>query len=60
MDANIKGALNQLNRSWKAFEHNGTPMTKQQVKKVLTYGLMRGYKYTSEFQDGEVDKILNE
>lgn len=35
MHADIIGALNAINISWKAFEHKGVKMTKQQVKKVL-------------------------
>jgi hypothetical protein len=59
MYANIQGALNQLNKSWSAFEHKGESMTKNQVKIVLEYGLAKGYKYTSEFSDSEIDEILN-
>ena len=58
MNADIKGALNQINRSWRAFEHRGQPMTKAEVKKVLEYGLAKGYKTTDQFTDEEVDKIL--
>lgn len=58
MYADIKGALNQINRSWRVFEHNGMPMTKAQVKKVLEYGLSKGYTSTSEFTDEELDKLL--
>jgi len=60
MDADIKGCLNQINRSWKAFEHNGKPMTKTQVKKVLEYGLSKGYETVSQITDQEVNKILNQ
>ena len=60
MNADIKGALNQLNKSWKAFTHKGKPMTKLQVKKVLEYGLKRGYDHTGQLTDHEVDLILNE
>jgi len=58
MHADIKGALEQINKSYRAFEHNGKSMTKYQVKKVLEYGLKKGYKYTSEFSDSEVDEII--
>lgn len=58
MNADIQGALNQINRSWKAFVHNGKPMTKQQVKKVLEYSLKKGYKSTSELSDSEIDNLL--
>ena len=59
MDVDIKGCLNQINKSWKAFEHNGKPMTKSQVIKVLNYGLSKGYKAISEISDDEVNKIIN-
>jgi hypothetical protein len=59
MDADIKGCLNQINRSWKAFEHNGKPMTKSQVKAVLEYGLSKGYVSVSQISDVEVESILN-
>ena len=59
MIANIKGALNRINQAYKLFEHNGKPMSKNEVKSLLEYGLKRGYKYTNEFTDEEVNKILN-
>lgn len=59
MHADLKGALAQLNRSYKAFEHRGQKMTKEQVRKVLKYGIDKGYKTTAELKDDEVDKILS-
>ena len=59
MDADIKGCLNQINRSWKAFEHKGKSMTKKQVKSVLEYGLSKGYEVVSQISDSEVEKILS-
>lgn len=58
MNANIQGALYQINKSWKAFEHKGKPMTKAQVKAVLTYGISKGYISTDDFSDFEIDEIL--
>ena len=58
MNADIKGALTQLNKSWRAFTHKGKPMTKLQVKKVLEYGLKQGYDHTGQLTDNEVDQIL--
>ena len=58
MHADIKGALVQINKSWKAFEHRGVPMTKEQVRIVLTYADSRGYKSTAEISDEEVDKLI--
>ena len=59
MHADLQGALNQINKSWKAFEHKGKKMTKAQVKSVLEYGISKGYKSTSELSDKEVDELLN-
>ena len=59
MHADIQGALNQLNKSYKAFTHKGNRMSKSDVKKVLQYALSRGYKSTSELTDSEVDDVLN-
>lgn len=59
MKADIKGALKQLNKSWKCFEHNGKRMTKQQVKAVLEYGLKKGYEHTGQLTDDEVDFVLD-
>lgn len=60
MDADIKGALNQIDRSWKCFEHNGKPMTKQQVKSVLEFGLSKGYDAVSEIKDSDIERIIND
>lgn len=50
MNADIKGALDQINQSYRAFVHNGKPMTKQQVKSVLEYGLSKGYEHTGPIE----------
>lgn len=60
MNADIKGALDQINRSYKAFVHNGKPMKKQDVKKVLEYGLSKGYKTTDQISESEVHSVLNQ
>jgi len=59
MHADLKGALQQINKSWKAFKHNGKKLTKEQVTKVLKYGISKGYKTTADFEDDEVDRVLN-
>jgi ribulose bisphosphate carboxylase small subunit len=59
MKADIQGALNQINKSYRAFVHNGKPMTKIQVKTVLEYGLKKGYKHTGEFTQEEIDEIIS-
>ncbi len=58
MNADIKGALVRINRTYRAFEHNGKPMTKEQVRKVLEYGISKGYTNTGQLSDEEVDKVL--
>jgi ribulose bisphosphate carboxylase small subunit len=59
MKADIRGALAQINKSYSCFEHKGKRLTKNEVKKVLEYGLEKGYTTTAELSDDEVDKILN-
>jgi hypothetical protein len=59
MNADVKGALNQIDKSYKAFEHRGQRMTKEQVRKVLYYALQKGYTHTGQLTDEEVDKVLN-
>ena len=59
MNADIIGALKQINKSYRAFEHKGKPMTKEQVRKVLKYGLNKGYKHTGQLSDEELDETLN-
>ena len=58
MHADIKEALAQINKSWKAFEHKGVPMTKNQVRVVLTYANGKGYKSTAELSENEVDNLI--
>lgn len=58
MKADLVGALEQLEKSWKAFEHKGKPMTKEQVRKALVYGIKKGYKHTGELTDEDVDNAL--
>jgi hypothetical protein len=60
MNADVKGALEQINNSWKAFTHNGKRMTKTEVRKVLKFCIAKGYKTTAELKDGEVDRLLKE
>lgn len=60
MRADLAGALEQLEQSWRAFTHRGKPMTKDQVRKCLIYGIQKGYKSTGELKDEEVDIIINQ
>lgn len=58
MHADLIGALEQINKSYKAFEHRGKQLSKYQVTKILKYGIEKGYKTTAEFTDEEVDFVL--
>lgn len=58
MHADLKGALDQINKSYKAFTHRGRFLSRADVCRVLEYGLAKGYKTTEELTDEEVDKIL--
>ena len=58
MDASIRGVLSQLDKRYRVFEHKGVNMTKEQVKLVLNYGIMKGYRNISEITDEEVDKLI--
>lgn len=59
MNADCKGALMQINKSWKGFEHKGKPMTKAQVKAVLEYAVSKNYKHTGLLSEEEIDNIIN-
>lgn len=58
MNADCKGALAQINQSWRAFVHKGKPMSKKEVKAVLQYAIHKGYEHTGMLSDEEVDNIL--
>lgn len=60
MHADLVGALEQLEKSWRAFEHKGNPMTKEQVRKALVYGIKKGYEHTGQLTDEDVDNALSE
>lgn len=59
MNADLIGALEQLDKSWKAFEHKGKPMTRDEVRKALVYGIKKGYTHTGELTDEDVDVALS-
>lgn len=59
MNADCKGALAQINKSYKAFVHNDKPMSKAEVKAVLEYAIAKGYDHTGMLSNEEVDNILN-
>lgn len=59
MNADVKGALQQINTSWRAFEHRGKQMTKEQVKAVLEYANQVGYKTTDQIPENVIDEIID-
>jgi hypothetical protein len=59
MNASVKGALSQLDKSWKCFTHKGKPMTKKEVKLVLEYAYKKGYETTNQIQDSEIEELIN-
>jgi hypothetical protein len=59
MNADCKGALVQINKSWKAFVHKGKSMSKAEVKAVLQYAISKGYEHTGMLSDDEVDNVLH-
>ena len=60
MNADLKGTLARVNKVYRLFEHNGKPMSKEQVEKVLIYGIEKGYTLLSEISNDEIDSIINE
>jgi len=58
MNADCKGALAQINKSWRAFTHNDKPMTKPQVKTVLEYAVNKGYDHTGLLSAEEIDNVI--
>jgi hypothetical protein len=58
MNADCKGALEQINKSWKAFVHNGKPMSKAQVKAILEYAIKKGYEHTGLLTNEEIENVL--
>jgi len=59
MHADVKGALIQINTSYKAFTHKGKRMSKTQVYEVLKYADQVGYKTTDQIPDKEIDEIID-
>lgn len=60
MIADLAGTLEQIETSWRAFEHNGKPMTKIEVRKCLIYGLKKGYANTGQLTDEDVETALKQ
>lgn len=60
MNADCKGALEQINTSWRFFEHKGQPMTKEHVKAVLEHAVKAGYKTVFDIPESDIDEILKQ
>ena len=58
MNADIKGALEHINKAYMSFTHRDRFLSKADVRRILEYGLAKGYKTTDDFKDEEVDAIL--
>lgn len=41
------------------FTHKGKSLTDAQVRKVVEYGIAKGYETEAEFDDKEIEKLLN-
>lgn len=58
MNANCKGTLACLNKSYRTFIHNGKQMSKAEVKAVLEYAIDKGYEHTGLLSNEEIDMII--
>ncbi len=58
MDADLRGCLEHIDRSYRAFEHKDMPMSKREVQALLEYGISKGYTSLSEIKDEEIDEVL--
>lgn len=58
MHADIKGSLEYMKTKHIPFEHRGIGLLKEQARKVLEYGLKKGYQTTADFTDDEIDEVL--
>lgn len=59
MNADCKGALRAIDKSYKVFIHCGKSMTKAEVTAVLEYAISKGYDHTGELTHSEIEKVLN-
>ena len=59
MNANVKGALKDLNRFYKIFTHNGKSLKKSEVKNILMNAINKGYETIYDIPDEEVEKWVN-
>lgn len=60
MKADIKGCLANINKSYRIFTWEGKPMSKDEVKAVLEYGLACGYECHDDIPGIETSKIIHQ
>lgn len=60
MNADLRGCLANLSKSYKIFSHRGKNISKDNVKKILEYGIKQGYNSTAELSDIEIDNLLRQ
>lgn len=58
MNFNLKGALKNINKLHNVIEHNGKFLSKELLKKILIYGINKGYENAKDFKEFEIDKII--
>lgn len=56
MKMDIDFCLSSIDIVYRSFTHRGKRLSKKQVKKVLDYSSIKGYKCTSELSVKEIDK----
>lgn len=60
MNADVNGCLANINKSYKMFSFEGKPMTKDEVKAVLTVAKLKGYKTTDEIPESDINLIIKQ
>lgn len=60
MNAHIRNCLKDLDNVWRSFEHNDQPLSKEEVKAALLYGLKKGYETIYEITDEDFDLAMKE
>lgn len=54
----IKEVLERNSEFYKGFRHRGKPLSKRTVKKILQYGIDKGYTNIEQFTEEEVDVLI--
>ncbi len=58
MNADLRGALKKINKVWHLFEHKGKILGKENVRKILEYGIKKGYESTNQLTDEDVENAI--